>query len=340
MTEQSRAQSSRPEAVRNRKTKRQTYLSFPSVPMPHGFQMIFKEYDYSEFVSNAGRVAGSLGLNRQITKNTPIATEQASIELPFPRTLTDSNSIRVSSFERDFITERIAGVIGGVQTGSVSNLPEQIKGAANAIAGKIEQFGAAAANPKQLLNDVTSTIGSLNIGNAARIATYILRNYLPADLAKSVNAATGAAINPNETLAFDGVDLRSYSFSWDLFPSSKSDSEQIRQIIRFLKLKTLPRTSSEGLENLGLGGLDVSRAFLRYPNVVLINLLGVDETHWMRFKPAMVKDINVDYGAGGSIGVLEGGKPAGVTLTIGFSELSIHTANDYEFNSFFVSTGN
>ena len=43
-------------------------------------------------------------------------------------------------------------------------------------------------------------------------------------------------------------------------------------------------------------------------------------------------NIDVSYGSGGSIGILSGGLPNAVTLTISFQELSIQTAEDYELS--------
>ena len=49
----------------------------------------------------------------------------------------------------------------------------------------------------------------------------------------------------------------------------------------------------------------------------------------MKFKPAMVTTMSVDYGAGGGVSMMKGGKPAGVTLTMSLQELQIETAEDY-----------
>ena len=74
----------------------------------------------------------------------------------------------------------------------------------------------------------------------------------------------------------------------------------------------------------------LARAFLTYPAVVSINLLGIDESHFLKFKPCMVDSINIDYGASGEIIVAEGGVPQGIKLSMSFKELEIQTAEDYE----------
>jgi len=49
----------------------------------------------------------------------------------------------------------------------------------------------------------------------------------------------------------------------------------------------------------------------------------------MKFKPAMVTNFTVEYGAGGTMALLKGGKPAGVTISLSMQELAIETAEDY-----------
>jgi len=326
--------SNQPEVVRNRwKNGKQTYLSFPTKPFPHGIQMIFKEYNYSEFVVN----------KRGLNPIRPQVEGTRSIELPFPRTMVDSTGVRIASFERNFLTERIAASIAG-QSGT--QIGQGIMDMAGAAASFLQNAaGAVVRDPSMALSAMQDALGRVTKEqglNTARLASFLIRNFLPEELSKTVGGITGTAINPNETLAFEGVDLKSYTFSWDLFPSNKSDSDQILQITRLLKRELLPRFSSGGLTDLGpfaTEGISVDRIFLKYPSVVIINLLGVDPLSWMRFKPAMLTNVSVDYAGGGTMGIVAGGRPAGVNLSLSFTELSIHTAEDYDFSSYMGVTG-
>ena len=328
--------SPRPELVRvrNRINQRQTTLSFPTVPFPHGFQMIFKQYDYSTFlVPVNGRNPGLNPLLSTDRRNTAVDTSSSSIELPFPRTLIDDNKLKVSEFERSFMAERLAATLsqqrGGlldVASGAVSRISNAIENMGQRVGESISkgQVGADVARIVQQAMNV-------DFSQATALSNYLIRSFAPQilgnfgeDISKAVNLATGTAINPNETLSFEGVNLKSFSVSWDLFPSDETDSQQIRKIIREIKKQSLPTTSSEGLTIQG-----AERLFLKYPSVVIINLLGVDETHWMRFKPCMITGVNVSYGAGGDIAILQGGRPSAVTLSIDFMEMNIHTRDDY-----------
>lgn len=332
----SETKTNQPEVARNRHVNgRQTYLSFPSEPMPHGIQIIFKEYSYSGFVVN----------NRGLNKTKPEVSGTRSIELPFPRTMTDSTGVRVASFERNFLTERIAASLAGQTGTSLGQIGQNVMNMAGAAASAMQAGASAfAKNPGMALQAVTGALSRTtgeSAANMGRLASFIIRNFLPEELSKSVAGVTGMAINPNETLAFEGVDLKSYTFTWDLYPTTPRDSEQIEQIIRLVKREALPRYSAGGLTTLGPFGTDaisVDRVFLKYPSVAIINLLGVNELRWQRFKPAMMTNVTVDYAAGGTMGIMRGGSPAGVNLSLSFTELSIHTAEDYDYATYMGTT--
>jgi hypothetical protein len=56
------------------------------------------------------------------------------------------------------------------------------------------------------------------------------------DFNQNLSRATGAVFNSNTELLFSGVSLRSgFSFSFDLVPRSKKESDEIKDIIRFFK---------------------------------------------------------------------------------------------------------
>lgn len=336
MSEADSTKSNRPEILRNRRSKgRQALLSFPSTPFPHGIQFIFHDYDYKKFVSSVNVTEGgksitsnvNLGLIPELSEAEPTGIE--SLELPFPRTLSDNQGIRINSFEREFITERVTSALASGAGGSFGELVGNFGGAAEAILAKVREGGAEFT--KDPIGVITGAVGSayknLEPSKALAIGTYLARSVLPGDIARTAGAASQRVVNPQDTLGFTGVDLKQFQFSWDLFPSNKEDTEQIRKIVNFLKRKSLP--SVEGVE--GITGLE--KAFLKYPSIVETNLLGVSEKHFVRFKRAMITNITVDYGGGGIVTIMKGGVPSSVTISISMQELSIHTAEDYPDDS-------
>lgn len=316
-----------------------TRLQWPSTNFPHGIQFIFKDYSYEKFVSNStiGNLSGdgtdSSG-NETVwstaeNRRNAIESDSFILELPMPKTLTDSTGVQVTGFERSFIEafltqqavnfvgdpmgaakaagNAIASAAGGLASGDFSGIfGSDANGSANA-----EAF-------KRLIGTIgTSVLGTLGIGE------------------KSIGAIMGSTTNPLTTLHFGGVDLRSFTFNWQLFPRSQQEATDIRDIVRTVKSKILPKIQSlkPGGSASGIAELTSSslgRAYLKYPSVVFINLLGVDESHFPKFKVCMCNNISIDYAENGSIPTIaQGGVPMGINIGMSFSELEIQTAEDY-----------
>ena len=315
--------SSRPEVVRREAelASSSNFLRFPDQPTPHSILFVFKKYDYQSGFANGGfSNLVNLLTDRSTTRGSGISLRSSnSVELPFPKQLVDATSLRVNAFERDVLTEQIANrinnYIGGVNGGmTVSDIPSVIQNMGADFSQVLS--GASGDTVSNIMNQVLGT----NVQDVATAAQYLLRSKLPGDIQRSINNVTGQAINPRETLSFEGVNLRTHQFNWDLYPNNQADSERIRQIVNIFKRNALPRTVSIA---------DISKAFLEYPSTVDIRLIGVNNDHFIKFKPAMINSFTVDYGAGGNMSFMKGGKPAGVNVSLQLTELEIETAEDY-----------
>lgn len=329
------SRSTRPEAARREKERSNgfNYLSFPTQPHPHSMLMVFKEYDFSRLYgkANADGTVGRGQAQRLLTASSDefnrtsgiSLRSSTSIELPFPKQLVDNTSIRANNMERDLFTESIArrinDYIDGSSSASVANIPGLIQGLG---AGMSESLGGGT-GPSAIdrAGDLASKILGTDLKDVATGAQYLLRRNLPGDISRTIDNVTGQTLNPRETLAFEGVNLRQHNFTWELFPNNQSDSESIRNIITTIKRNSLPEVQN-------LGGA-IPSAFLKYPSTVDIYLIGINGEHFMKFKPSMVQSVGVDYGAAGSVSIMRGGKPAAVSLTLQMTELEIETAHDY-----------
>jgi hypothetical protein len=343
----------RPELIKQRRNAfgdgktlgEQGYMSFPTKPMPHGLLMQFKDYNYNAYVNTIRtEVGGKERVESASAKDVkfneggytfvnklnaaPEIDSANAIELPFPRQLTDSLNIRVNQFERDFLYERVASGLASLN--GDGNFTENAAAVAKDFLEGVRTIGRDLIdNPLALAEKLKAQSTGLmkmagqDANKAAAIAAYLGRNFISGELAKSMGVIGERTVNPQETLNFSGVDLRNFNFSWDLYPSNEDDTKNITKIVNFLKAKSLPQV--DGVD--GVAGLQ--RAFLKYPSVVELNLLGVQEKHFMRFKRAMISNVTVDYGAGGMPEIIKGGVPAAVSLSISFSEIQIHTQDDY-----------
>lgn len=295
-------------------------LRFPAQPTPHSILFIFKTYNYSQGFVRGG-FAQLLQGNRGFSNRSSAVGLRSSnsVELPFPKQLVDATSLRMNSFERDMLTEQIAnGINNYINTSGsgekISEIPSAIQRMGADIAGMV-----GSADGENLSGFVQRVLGT-SASDAAQAAAYLLRSRLSGDIQRTINTSTGQAVNPRETLAFEGVNLRTHQFNWDLYPSNQQDSDRIRQIINTFKRRVLPTTES-------IAG--ISKAFLNYPSVVETRLIGINREDYMKFKPAMVTNFSVDYGAGGNMSFMKGGRPAGVNLSLQLTELEIETSDDY-----------
>ena len=78
-----------------------------------------------------------------------------------------------------------------------------------------------------------------------------------------ISRATGAAINPNLELLFNGPKLRQFGFQFKMTARNKEEAVQIRKIIRFFKKGMAPRRSASNPD---------ASFFLGTPNVFKIKL--------------------------------------------------------------------
>lgn len=322
-----RTQTSRPEVFsrENERNSSMGFLRFPDKPNPHSILLVFKQYNYQEgfgATGRGGRFAEILNAGTSAGRSTGISLRNTnSIELPFPRQLVDSSSLRINAFERDLLTEQIASRINNYLSGSAGPMSiEQIPDAIQAMGAGMSQMLSGSG-----MGDVNEIVGNFlgtSVADVATAAQYLIRSKLPGDISRSIDNVTGQTINPRETLAFEGVNLRTHQFNWDLYPNNIADSERIREIVNLIKRNVLPVTQD-------LSSAGIAKAFLRYPSTVEMYLIGVSKEHYIKFKPAMVTSFNVDYGAGGNMSFMKGGKPAGVNIALNLTELEIETAEDY-----------
>ena len=321
----------RVETYRRRKEQRLTtsYQSFPEQPHAHSCLLIFKDFNYQPIMTPSDKAKDKNNFGNQLrpdfvqafngrTSGATLRNTNA-IELPFPKNLQDNTGLRVNGFERGPFQEQIASKLNEFIEGkgklTARDIPKLIQGAGAAARGGLDSLFTGGGS------DIIESLLGTDIKKVASAAQYLLRNtQLFSGLTKSIDLVTGQTINPRETLAFEGVNLRTHNFSWELFPNSPGDSQRIKNITNMIKRKSLPEVGN-------LTG--IPKAFLEYPSVVEVYLLGIQSDHWIKYKSSMITEMQVDYGAAGGVSIMKGGKPGAVQLSMTMSELEIETAHDY-----------
>lgn len=144
------------------------------------------------------------------------------------------------------------------------------------------------------------------------------------DISGIVSRVSGQAFNQNVELLFQGVALRpAFSFSWDMVPRSKEESDRIRNIIRTLKVNM---TAKKGPQTEKGGGL-----FISAPNVFKLQYMSGRNPHPFLhlFKPCALTQMSVNYNGSGQYSTYADATPVHMQVTLQFQELSPIYQEDY-----------
>jgi hypothetical protein len=246
--------------------------------------------------------------------------------LPLPASIQDSQGIQYNTPEPGAIMAGLADAAMQVADDMVGSgsaraagqaLGRRMKGLASAVTARVSEM------------DAKTAVSGLQL--AAQFA-----GAGDSFAAGAAGAFMGQVPNPNITAFFRGVSLRNHNFSWDLYPRSEFESVNLHNMIRALRRDSLPArptnkfiTDSGGPANRHKGvGISAS-PFLTYPLEAHITITTMGAQNTIRFKPAFIETISVNYAPGG-VAFLKNGQPAGVQLTMSFKEVDIHTREDYE----------
>lgn len=155
------------------------------------------------------------------------------------------------------------------------------------------------------------------------VTNYFVQQALGGSVPGLLSRTAGAAVNNNVELLFTGANLRSFNFNFTLTPRDKTESEQIRKIVRFFKREMTPRLSKSGF-------------FLLAPRVFSIDYVHTkngENKHPFLNKIGIcaLKDFSVDYTPGGNyMTYAENGSMTQYTINMSFGEIDPIYASDYD----------
>lgn len=179
------------------------------------------------------------GTVRRIGERSLKESAIATIKLPIPSNLIDANPVDWQQKDMDVLQAYGAGAIGRIFANS--NLGAGLGGEVRNAAGVLEKQGDA----------IRPMI------NAALISKII-------GLGKNdlITRSSGAVINANTELLFQGPQLRTFQFNFKMTPRNQKESETVRKIIRTLKQGMSIKRSAGGI-------------FLASPNVFRVKFMYV-----------------------------------------------------------------
>ena len=145
---------------------------------------------------------------------------------------------------------------------------------------------------------------------------------------------TGSVLNPNMELLFGGVQLRSFSFSFDFAPRDENESIVIKKIIRAFKKSLNAKNGSTGENNS-------SGLFIKSPDVFQLTYKTGGKNHQFlhKFKPMALLNIAVNYTGAGTYATYDNTAPVHTKIDLTFQELNPIYSEDYDTEEGLEGTG-
>ena len=205
-----------------------------------------------------------------------------SVLLPIPGGISDNNQVSWNQENMDPVAIAKATVAVDTILRGGEGLTDSVGGIANTLKGN---------------SGVKEGVANLLAGAASGTGSQLLTR------------RTGAILNPNMELLFQGPQLRDFSFQFKLSPRSKEEGERIIQIIRFFKQGMAPIRSK-------------SRLFLKSPHTFKLQYLHQNRDHKAlnKFKECALQSCIVAYGEA-QYSTYEDGMLSSYNMQLSFKEL-------------------
>jgi len=236
------------------------------------------------------------------------STPLGSVLLPMPK-VTDVNGVEwgkseltISGLAAVGLTDKLTG--GGRLAGKSREEAENDKAIKKQIeegrginpdGSSVKQFGSA------LYAQTISKIAGFAFGTDLDVDTYLARS-------------GGRVLNPNAEMLFQGPVIRDFAFSFIMIARSQKEGDEIRKIIRFLKLGMAPKFRST--------------TYLKNPDIFTLHYKsGTGENDELntvnRFNPGglALTTMAVDYAPNGYWSAYRDSQPVAVKMDLNFTEL-------------------
>ena len=235
-------------------------------------------------------------------------TGRGTVILPMPQTIQDSNGASWG-----------AGNMDPLQTATM--------GAAMKVIGGDNPVTALGDSITNIFNKGSAALQT-EVGQSA-VQTFFATKASEAltgngDFNQSLSRQTGAVLNSNTELLFNGVaPPRAFSFSFDLVPRSEAESKVIKEIILFFKKES---ATQKGSTSDGAAGL-----FLKSPSVFKLQYMSGGKSHPFlhQFKMCALNAMSVNYTGSGTYATYSDATPVHMQMALSFQELTPIYREDY-----------
>ena len=214
-----------------------------------------------------------------------------TIYLPIPQQLSDTNSVSWGDSQ-----------LSPIEAFGVSQTVNAINGVLPDIPGILRESGEALKD-ENLKKAITASIAGAAVGS-------IGGNVSGTDL---ISRATGQVFNPNLELLFQGVNIRSFPFSFEFSPRNRREGEEVKQIIKSLKKSMSARKNGT-----------TGEIFISAPDVFQLTYMKGNQRHPFlnNFLPMALTSINIVYTGSNTYSTFYDGTPTHMRMNLTFKELN------------------
>ena len=138
---------------------------------------------------------------------------------------------------------------------------------------------------------------------------------------------SGAILNPNTELLFNGSDMRNFQLNFKLVPRNFDEAKEINNICKTFKMCTLP--SRNPGEVFAASNQGITAGFIGVPNLCKVNFMSGNDEHKVlpRYKMCAVTQVDVNYTPDGAYATYYDPKlnsqPVAIELSINFQETKL-----------------
>jgi hypothetical protein len=242
-----------------------------------------------------------------------LITPQAYLTLPLPMQMPEDHySMQIGEASLG----ELGNLTGGQSGESMGQLEQTLKerlgtGSTAGTAAAALGLGGAMAAP--MIADLTGALALLTNKGGSAIAIAALQGAMQ-QASKTAQATLGVVRNPHTALLFNGVDLRTFTFTWKLSPRSQQQSKNLDRIINTIKRAMHP--------NLTLGGFA-----LDYPNLFTVEFEN-DKEGIVELGYSFCSDFRINPTPSGQV-FYKNGYPSIVEMSMTLKEFQIKTSENF-----------
>ena len=231
------------------------------------------------------------------------------VELPAPQEINDSNSVtwgddKLNALQLAGLTVAQAAISGGSE--------DAVELAQSAMAVLQRGISIPGLTP-QTQNAIKASISGAAI------------NALGANVSAGsiLSRSTGQILNSNLELLFQGVNLRTFPFTFTFSPRNSKEADVVKAIIKSLKASMSPKAGDYNGSAQGI--------FLKSPDLFQLKYLhdGEDHPFLNSFKLCALTGMQVNYTNAGTYASYGDGTPVNIRMNLNFKEINPIYNEDY-----------